>query len=142
MKRRLLLAALIAAVLLVLLGVGGVWFRRPLSWLMPIDHTGTVLRIAEFSKGGLTSRTEDTRQLRQFAIIFDDGFDCEGVDTSFAAVRALSVEQALPDPRPVDQRSEHRREFDDALEAVRPRGEGGLARARRADQPGQPGARR
>ena len=64
-----------------------VWLREPLSLLLPIHYTGKVSRIAHFSKGGLGSRAEGTRQLVQFAIFFEDGFDCEGYDTSFAAIR-------------------------------------------------------
>ncbi|MCB9766183.1 MAG: hypothetical protein H6739_40785 [Alphaproteobacteria bacterium] len=65
--------------------------RFLLTRLFPIDHEGTVMRIATFRKGGFNSRNEDTRQLNQFAIIFDDGFDCEGYDTSLAAVREGDV---------------------------------------------------
>jgi len=44
------------------------------------------MRIARFHKGGFSSTQEGTRQLAQFAIIFEDGFQCEGTDTSLAAV--------------------------------------------------------
>jgi len=60
----------------------GVWVR-----LIPIHHEGEVRRIADFHKGGFSSRGEKTHQLRQFAILFDDGFNCEASDTSFAVVR-------------------------------------------------------
>ena len=45
------------------------------------------MRIGTFSKGGILRGEVDTRQIRQFALIFEDGFQCEGTDTSFAAVR-------------------------------------------------------
>lgn len=61
--------------------------RKPLTRLFPIEHEGVVMRIATFNKGGMRSKSENTHQLTQFAIIFEDGFDCEGSDTSFAAVR-------------------------------------------------------
>lgn len=71
---------------LVLLVVA-IWLLRvPLSRLFPIEHEGEVLRIASFNKGGFSRAEEGTRQLNQFAIIFADGFDCEGTDTSFAAI--------------------------------------------------------
>ena len=70
-----------------LLGLLLLWVLRvPLSRLFPIDHEGEVLRIASFNKGGFSRAEEGTRQLNQFAIIFADGFDCEGTDTSFAAI--------------------------------------------------------
>lgn len=90
-RTRLIAGGVVAVVALALGCAGAVKFRRPLSWLAPIEHTGTVMRIAEFTKGGWNARNEDTRQLRQFVIVFDDGFDCEGYDTSFAAVREGDV---------------------------------------------------
>ena len=65
--------------------------RHPLSRLLPIHHTGTVMRIAKFNKGGISRKAEETRQLTQFAIFFEDGFQCEGTDTSLAAVREGDV---------------------------------------------------
>ena len=65
--------------------------RTVVSRLIPITHTGEVMRIATFHKGGIQRRNEGTRQLNQFAIIFSDGFQCEGSDTSFAAVREGDV---------------------------------------------------
>ncbi|MCK6507842.1 hypothetical protein L6R53_31495 [Myxococcota bacterium] len=85
MRPRALLLAL-AALLLLLLGLA-VAGRGLLARLFPIEHQGTVLRIASFSKGGVSQRDQQTRQINQFAIIFTDGFQCEGTDTSFAAVR-------------------------------------------------------
>lgn len=86
-RTKLRLAA-VGAVVLGLLACVGAWqFRWQLSWFFPIEHTGTVMRIGQFHKGGIVGRAEGTRQLNQFAIFFDDGFDCEGTDTSFAAVR-------------------------------------------------------
>ena len=76
-----LIVLLIGAVVLVWVA------RRPLSRLMPIRHTGKVQRIERFHKGGFSSPTEKTRQLAQFAIIFEDGFICEGTDTALAAVK-------------------------------------------------------
>ncbi len=61
--------------------------RGVLARLFPIHHEGTVMRIATFHKGGMHQGEQGTRQIRQFAIIFDDGFQCEGSDTSFAAVK-------------------------------------------------------
>lgn len=90
-RTRLIAGGIVAALLAGLACAGAVTFRRPLSWFAPIEHTGKVMRIAEFSKGGWNARSEDTRQLRQFVIVFEDGFDCEGFDTSFAAVREGDV---------------------------------------------------
>lgn len=60
------------------------WWARPVFVrLMPIRHEGVVQRIVPFNKG----YRSNTRQQVQFAIIFEDGFQCEGYDTSFAAVR-------------------------------------------------------
>lgn len=73
-------------VVLVLLVVGAWQARWLLVRLAPIDHTGTVQRIRTFHKGGFSSPNEKTRQLRQFALLFEDGFMCEGYDTSFATV--------------------------------------------------------
>ena len=66
----------------------GAWMSRTF-WvrMFPIHHEGEVRRIADFHKGGFSSRGEKTHQLRQFAILFTDGFDCEASDTSFAVVR-------------------------------------------------------
>jgi len=66
-------------------------FRIPLTRLFPIKHTGEVERIATFNKGGWSSKNENTKQLNQFALIFKDGFQCEGYDTSFAAVKPGDV---------------------------------------------------
>jgi hypothetical protein len=66
----------------------GVWaLRFPLMRLFPIHHSGELARIAAFHKGGISRRSEGTRQLNQFALIFTDGFQCEGTDTSFAAIK-------------------------------------------------------
>ena len=73
--------------LLVVLVAAAVSGRSVLARLFPMRHEGTVKRIAQFHKGGHDRRSEDTRQINQFAIIFEDGFQCEGTDTSFAAVR-------------------------------------------------------
>lgn len=63
-----------------------VWWSRVI-WmrLMPIEHTGVVYRINTFNKGWYDSK--GTRQQIQFSILFEDGFDCEGYDTSFVNVR-------------------------------------------------------
>lgn len=61
--------------------------RSVVARFFPMRHEGTVLRIGTFDKGGFSQREQGTRQIRQFAIVFDDGFQCEGTDTSFAAVR-------------------------------------------------------
>ncbi len=86
-KMRIRLAVAGVLVLSILACLGIVRFRQTLTYFMPIEHTGTILRIADFHKGGFNSGNEGTRQLRQFAIIFEDGFDCEGTDTSLAALR-------------------------------------------------------
>jgi hypothetical protein len=59
----------------------GIWVR-----FLPIHHEGEIARIATFRKG-YGRRDEDTRQTNQFAMIFADGFQCEGYDTSFATVK-------------------------------------------------------
>ena len=80
---------LLALVVVPVVTLAAAWaLRVPLSRLMPIRHDGVVLRIAAFNKGGRTRQAEGTRQLNQFAIIFEDGFQCEGTDTSFAAIKA------------------------------------------------------
>ena len=72
----------------VLAALGLAWKSRLIvTRFFPIHHEGQVMRIASFHKGGVYSKSENTRQLNQFAIIFEDGFDCEGTDSSFAAVR-------------------------------------------------------
>jgi len=83
MLKRLLRRGVV--LLIVVLAVGW-WGRRILVRLMPIHHEGTVLRIKQFRKGYGSNRDNDTRQQNQFAIIFEDNFDCEGYDTSLAAV--------------------------------------------------------
>ncbi len=66
----------------------GVWSARGVvARFFPIKHEGTVMRVGTFHKGGFSRADQDTRQVRQFALIFDDGFQCEGTDTSFAAVK-------------------------------------------------------
>lgn len=76
----------IIAAVLVLLALA--WSGRTvLARLFPIHHEGRVKRIAQFHKGGFSQRDQGTRQVNQFALIFEDGFQCEGTDTSFAAVR-------------------------------------------------------
>lgn len=85
MKRKLIAAA---AVLLPLLLLVGAWKARGiLIRLMPVRHTGEVLRIGTFHKGGMGQRDQGTRQIRQFAVLFEDGFMCEGHDTSLSAVK-------------------------------------------------------
>lgn len=78
-------AALLALVL-------GAWAGRGvLTRFFPIHHSGTVMRIATFHKGGTRAADQGTRQIRQFALIFEDGFQCEGTDTSLAAIREGDV---------------------------------------------------
>ena len=60
--------------------------RTVLTRLFPIHHEGVVMRIGTFDKGFPRSGEDATRQSRQFAILFEDGFNCEGYDTSFAAI--------------------------------------------------------
>lgn len=78
---------LLLGLLLVLATGAALWGRQLLARLFPIEHQGQVKRIAQFHKGGALRGDQDTRQVNQFAIIFTDGFQCEGTDTSFAAVR-------------------------------------------------------
>ncbi len=88
MRRSRMVAAALAAAGIAALTCAGAWtLRRPLSLLFPIEHTGTLMRVAQFHKGGYSGRAEGTRQLRQIVLIFEDGFDCEGTDSSLAAVR-------------------------------------------------------
>jgi hypothetical protein len=61
--------------------------RMILNRLLPIHHEGVVKRIGTFDKGFPRAGEVRTRQSRQFAILFEDGFDCEGYDTSFATVQ-------------------------------------------------------
>lgn len=85
-RRGVWVALLVAAGLLAALGTA--WAGRyVLARLFPISYEGRVLRIAQFHKGGWSGGQEGTRQLNQFALIFEDGFQCEATDTSFAAVR-------------------------------------------------------
>ncbi len=85
MKKYAIAAAVLLGTLLVLTGLWQTrWF---MARLLPIHHTGEVMRIAQFHKGGIGRTDQDTRQIRQFAIIFADGFQCEGTDTSLAAIK-------------------------------------------------------
>lgn len=80
--------AVVGGVVVFLLVVALAWsFRHVLARFFPVEHEGEVMRIAQFHKGGFDKTREETRQINQFAIIFADGFQCEGTDTSFAAVR-------------------------------------------------------
>ncbi len=69
-----------AALLLLGLGVAkGKWlFAR----MLPISYEGTVQRINPFQSAGTTLGPR-----RQFAIVFQDGFICEGNDTAFVTVK-------------------------------------------------------
>lgn len=74
--------------LLLIVTLAAAWtLRTPLSRLFPIYHQGQLKRIAVFHKGGFSRGPEGTRQLNQFALIFEDNFNCEGYDSSFAAVK-------------------------------------------------------
>lgn len=75
-------------VLLLILAWGG---RHVLVRVFPIRHEGRLARIAQFHKGGMGRADQGTRQINQFAMIFEDGFQCEGTDTSFAAVKEGDV---------------------------------------------------
>lgn len=72
---------IVSAILILLV----IWWSRVI-WirLMPIEHTGVVLRIDTFNKGWYEP---NTRRQVQFSILFEDGFQCEGYDTSFVNVR-------------------------------------------------------
>ena len=72
----------IAGALLVLLIL--FWSRTLIVRFFPIKHDGVVYRINTFNKGWY--HTKDTRQQIQFSILFEDGFNCEGYDTSFVNV--------------------------------------------------------
>ena len=61
--------------------------RGVIARFFPIEHEGVVKRIGTFDKGFPRSSEQGTRQSRQFAILFEDGFSCEGYDTSFAAIK-------------------------------------------------------
>ena len=78
-RRTKIIIAFIAVLLIV-------WWTRQL-WIRftPITHEGTVYRINSFDKGWY--QTKDTRQQVQFSVLFEDGFECEGYDTSFVNVR-------------------------------------------------------
>ncbi len=78
-----------AAIVAVLVGVPLLaWQARGvISRLMPIHHEGVVKRIGTFNKGFPRSGEDSTRQSVQFAILFEDGFNCEGYDTSFATIK-------------------------------------------------------
>ena len=77
------------AIVAVLVGVPLLaWQGRSLiARLMPIHHEGVVMRIGTFDKGYSHNSTGTTRQTKQFALLFEDGFNCEGHDTSFAAIK-------------------------------------------------------
>lgn len=86
---KLHIAGVVAALLTLVVGA---WAGRGvLTRFFPIAHTGTVMRIATFHKGGTRAADQGTRQIRQFALIFEDGFQCEGTDTSLAAIREGDV---------------------------------------------------
>ena len=86
---KLHIAGIVAALLALVVGA---WAGRGvLTRFFPIAHTGTVMRIATFHKGGTRAADQGTRQIRQFALIFEDGFQCEGTDTSLAAIREGDV---------------------------------------------------
>lgn len=86
---KLHIAGAVAALLALLVGA---WAGRGvIARFLPITHTGTVMRIATFHKGGTRAGDQGTRQIRQFALIFEDGFQCEGTDTSLAAIREGDV---------------------------------------------------
>ncbi len=82
MTKLVTLGAVVVALLLGLVAARGVLVR-----FIPIEHTGVIKRIERFNKGGIASKMEGTRQLVQFAIIFEDGFVCEGSDTALAAIK-------------------------------------------------------
>jgi len=80
--------AWVVVILIVVVLAAAIKGRWVVARLLPIHHTGTVMRIKSFHKG---FSDNNTRQQRQFAIIFEDGFDCEGFDTSLAAVEEGDV---------------------------------------------------
>ena len=85
MKKWAIGGGVLATLLLV---IGSAWaLRGALARIFPIHHTGEVMRIATFHKGGIGRKDQGTHQINQFALIFRDGFQCEGSDTSFAAIR-------------------------------------------------------
>lgn len=86
-SRRLLLLGIGAFAALLALMISSWLGRGVIVRFFPIRHAGEVMRIAPFHKGGIQGGAEGTRQLNQFAIVFVDGFQCEGSDTSLAAVR-------------------------------------------------------
>lgn len=78
-------------VLLIALCAGGLRLRWVVARVFPIAHVGKVMRIETFSKGGISRVVEGTGQINQIAIVFEDGMNCEGWDTSLAAVKAGDV---------------------------------------------------
>ena len=77
------------AVVVVLIGIPLLLWqgRTVITRLFPIQYEGVVKRIGTFDKGFPRSGEDSTRQSRQFAILFEGGFNCEGYDTSFAAIK-------------------------------------------------------
>jgi len=81
LRRRALIAAAVLVVVIL-------WSARTVVVrFFPIHHTGVVVRVGQFSKGGMRRQSAGTHQIRQFAVLFEDGFHCEASDTAFAAVR-------------------------------------------------------
>jgi hypothetical protein len=85
MRSKLITGAVL--VVLALGCLGGLSARSVLTRLFPITHEGEVERIAQFRKG-FGRQDAASRQNNQFALLFTDGFQCEGHDTSFAVVKA------------------------------------------------------
>jgi hypothetical protein len=80
-KKKIVVFGSIFAFLVVVIWTRPIWPR-----FFPKNHTGVVKRIKPFAKSGHFGNDKNSKQRFQFAIIFEDGFDCEGYDTSFAAI--------------------------------------------------------
>ncbi len=77
-RNRLRIALAVLMGVLVLGCMGAVLLRVPLSKVVPVHHTGKVMRITP-----LDAYTPEARLM----VTFEDGFECQGNDDSFAAVR-------------------------------------------------------
>ena len=86
MTRGRVLGAL-ALVALVVGCAGGWWFRWLVVRVLPMRHTGVVNRVGGFEKPVNVRFADPTRTGRQWVVVFEDGFNCEGWDSTLAAVQ-------------------------------------------------------
>jgi hypothetical protein len=81
------IGAAVALAAVIAFGCGlGWWSRWVVVRLLPMEHTGVVDRVTPFEKP-VNVRFSDTRTGRQFAVVFADGFNCEGWDSSLLTAR-------------------------------------------------------